>query len=68
MWISACTLSLGEMLQQAGVMNDLALRKPADALLGDILRYTIPRFFWRRILTKQLLLSNWWRATCSRIS
>jgi hypothetical protein len=54
-------LSLGEMLHQAGVVNDLALRKPAaDALLGDILRYgSYPEIFLEANPgTKQLLLSK----------
>lgn len=54
-------LSLGEILQQTGVMNDLALRKPAaDALLTDVLRYGLyPEIYLEaNPTTKQLLLSK----------
>jgi predicted AAA+ superfamily ATPase len=54
-------LSLGEMLQQSGVVDDPALRKPAaDALLNDILRYgSYPEIFLEpNSGTKQLLLSK----------
>ncbi|MCJ7529851.1 MAG: ATP-binding protein [Anaerolineales bacterium] len=53
--------SLGEVLQQTGVLNDPALRKPAaDALLTDILRYGFyPEVFLEvNPATKQLLLSK----------
>lgn len=54
-------LSLGEVLQSAGVVNDPALRKPAaDALLTDILRYGLyPEIYLEaNPATKQLLLSK----------
>lgn len=54
-------LSLAEVLQYAGVVNDLALRKPAaDALLDDVLRYGLyPEIYLEgNPATKQLLLSR----------
>jgi uncharacterized protein len=54
-------LSLGEVLQHAGVINDLALRKPAaDALLTDVLRYGLyPEIYLEaNPATKQLLLNK----------
>lgn len=54
-------LSLGEILQSAGVLDDPALRKPsADALLNDLLRYGLyPEIYLEaNPLTKQLLLSK----------
>ncbi len=54
-------LSLGEVLQAAGVLDDPALRKPAaDALLSDILRYGLyPEIYLEaNPATKQLLLSR----------
>jgi predicted AAA+ superfamily ATPase len=53
--------SLDEVLQAAGIVNDLALRKStADALLNEILRYGIyPEIYLEAIpSTKQLLLSK----------
>lgn len=54
-------LSMGEVLQQAGVVNDLVLRKPAaDALLKDILRYGLyPEIYLEANPSiKQLLLTK----------
>ena len=54
-------LSLAEALENAGVLNDLALRKPsADALLSDVLRYGLyPEIYLEgNPATKQLLLSK----------
>ena len=54
-------LSMCEVLQQSGVLNDLALRKPtADALLTDILRYGLyPEIYLEpNPGVKQLLLSK----------
>ena len=54
-------LSLAEALENAGVLNDLALRKPsADALLNDVLRYGLyPEIYLEgNPATKQLLLSK----------
>jgi hypothetical protein len=54
-------LSLSEVLQHAGVMNDLALQKPtADALLPDILRYGLyPEIFLEaNPATKRMLLDK----------
>jgi hypothetical protein len=54
-------LALGEVLQAAGVGEDLALRKPAaDALLSDVLRYGLyPEIYLEaNPATKQLLLSK----------
>jgi predicted AAA+ superfamily ATPase len=53
--------SIGEVLQAAGVLEDLALRKPtADALLDDILRYGLyPEIYLEpNPSVKQLLLSK----------
>ena len=54
-------LSLGEVLQAAGLGDDLALRKPAaDTLLTDVLRYGLyPEIYLEaNPTTKQLLLSK----------
>ena len=54
-------LSLAEVLQHAGVADDLALQKPtADALLSDILRYGLyPEVYLEaNPAIKQLLLSK----------
>jgi predicted AAA+ superfamily ATPase len=54
-------LSLGEVLQHAGVAEDPALRKPtADTLLDDVLRYGLyPEVYMEgNPATKQLLLSR----------
>ncbi len=54
-------LSLAEALENAGVLNDLALRKPsADALLNDVLRYGLyPEIYLEgNPAMKQLLLSK----------
>ena len=55
------SFSIGEVLQVAGISDDLALRKPAaDALLSDILRYGFyPEVYLEPNPTiKQLLLSK----------
>ena len=54
-------LSMAEILQYAGIIDDAALRKPsADALLNDLLRYgSYPEIYLEaNPATKQLLLSN----------